>query len=142
MANYIEAKVTYEKTQEDGTQKKVTESYLVDALTFTEAEAKITEEMSAFISGEFSVSAVKKYKIAELFGSEAADADRYFKAKLAFITIDEKTMTEKRSNTYYLIQAGSLRKALDRIDQEMNRTMIDYVITQISETPIMDVFKH
>ena len=90
--NLIECKISYEKTMENGTQKKVTEPYLVDALSFTEAEARIIEEMKPFISGEFKVEAVKRARICELFTGEG---DRYYKARVAFVTLDEKTGAEK-----------------------------------------------
>lgn len=142
MANYIEAKVAYEKTTENGLQKKVTEQYLVDAMSFTEAEERITSEMSAFISGDFEVSAVKKFKVSEIFFDESDSADRFFKAKLAFITIDEKSLSEKRSNVNYLIQAATFEDAFKRIKSEMGNTMNDYVIVSINETMIMDVYKY
>ena len=93
MANWFECKIRYDKMQENGAVKKVTEPYLVDALSFTEAEARIIEEMKPFISGEFSVSAVKRSKIAEIFRDDSAD--RWYLVKVAFITIDEKTAVEK-----------------------------------------------
>lgn len=142
MANYIEAKVAYEKTTENGLQKKVIEQYLVDAMSFTEAEERITSEMSAFISGEFEVSAVKKCKVSEIFFDESDSADRFFKAKLAFITIDEKTLNEKRSNVNCLIQAATFEDAFKRIKSEMSNSMSDFVIVSINETMIMDVYKY
>ena len=90
-AIWFETKVRYEKTIDDGSQKKVTEQYTVDALSFTEAEATIIEEMSSYISGEFEVSDIKKATYKEVFFSEAEADDRWYKVKLQFITIDEKT---------------------------------------------------
>ncbi len=139
---WFECKVRYEKTLEDGMQKKVTELYTVDALSFTEAEACITEEMSAYISGEFEVSDIKKATYREIFFSDAPKADRYYKAKLQFITIDEKTEKEKRSNVNYLVHSDSLPNAVKSINEVMGGTMIDYVIASIAETQIMDVFEH
>ena len=127
---------------EDGLQKKVTEAYVVDALSFTEAETTITEEMSSYISGEFEVSDIKKASYKEIFFSEAEVDDRWYKAKLQFITIDEKTDKEKRSNVYYLVQAKSLPVAVKHIEEVMGTTLIDYVIASLAETQIMDVFEH
>ena len=141
-ANWFETKIRYEKTMEDGMQKKVTESYGVDALSFTEAENTITEEMSSYISGEFEVSDIKKASYKEVFFSDADSDDRWYKAKLQFITIDEKSQKEKRSNVYYLVQAGSLPVAVKYIDEVMGTTLIDYVIASLAETQIMDVFEH
>ena len=139
---WFECKIRYEKTMEDGTQKKVTETYTVDALSFTEAEASIMEEMSAYISGEFEVRDIKKAAYGEVFFSDSPSADRWYKTKLQFITIDDKTEKEKRSNVNYLVHALSLPEAVKSIDEVMGGTMIDYVIASVAETQIMDVFEH
>ena len=139
MANWFECKVRYDKLQENGAAKKVTEPYLVDALSFTEAEARITEEQTPFISGDFSVSAVKRTKIAEIFFDETGD--RWFLVKVGFITIDEKTAVEKRSTSLILVQATTFKEAYDNFIKGMAGTMADYEIVSISETPLMDVYK-
>lgn len=139
MANWFECKVRYDKLQENGAAKKVTEPYLVDALSFTEAEARITEEQTPFISGDFSVSAVKRTKIAEIFFDETGD--RWFLVKVGFITIDEKTAVEKRSTSLILVQATTFKEAYDNFIKGMTGTMADYEIVSISETPLMDVYK-
>ena len=127
---------------EDGLQKKVNESYVVDALSFTEAENRIMEEMSSYISGEFAVKDIKIAPYKEIFFSEDELADRWYKAKLQFITIDEKTEKEKRSNVNYLVQAGTLKGAVGNIESVMGTTMIDYVIASVAETTLMDVFEY
>ena len=142
MQHYIECKVRYQKTMEDGSEKMVNEPYLVDAMSFTEAEKRITEEMSVYISEEFRVDAVKKSNASEVIFSNVDDDDKWYKAKLQFITIDEKTEKEKRSNTTYLVQSKSLARALRYIDDFMGKTMIDYDVIGINETKIMDVFKY
>lgn len=139
MSNWFECKVRYEKGAENGAVKKVNESYLVDALSFTEAEARITEEQRRFISGEFTVSAIKPTRIAEIFWDETGD--RWYLVKVAFITIDEKTAAEKRTISQVLVQATSLKRALDNFIEGMKGTMADYVVVQIAETPLMDVYK-
>ncbi len=141
-ADWFETKIRYEKTMDDGLQKKVTEQYTVDALSFTEAESSITEEMSSYISGEYEVSDIKKAAYKEVFFSENDSDDRWYKAKLQFITIDEKTQKEKRSNVYYLVQAATLPGAVGHIEEVMGTTAIDYVIASVAETLIMDVFEH
>lgn len=141
-AQWFECKVRYEKVMEDGLQKKVTEQYVVDALSFSEAEQRITEEMSAYISGEFEITDVRKAPYKEVFFDDAGMSDRYFKAKLQFITIDEKTEKEKRSNVTYLVQAASFDGAVKNINEVMDGTMIDYEKSNISETKIMDVFEY
>lgn len=139
MANWFECKVKYDKTQENGSVKKVSEPYLVDALSFTEAEARITEEQRPFISGEFSVDAVKRTKIAEIFFNDGAD--RWYIVKVAFITIDEKTAKEKRAVSQILVQASNFKEALENFLKGMEGTMADYEIVQIAETPLMDVYR-
>ena len=141
-AEWFETKIKYEKTMEDGMQKAVIESYTVDALSFTEAEQRIMEEMSSYISGEFEVKDIKKATYKEIFFSENDNDDRWYKAKLQFITIDEKTEKEKRSNVYYLVQAATFQGAVKNIDQVMGGTMIDYVIASLAETTLMDVFEY
>ncbi len=139
MANWFECKVRYDKLQENGAAKKVTEPYLVDAMSFTEAEARITEEQTPFISGEFSVSAVKRTKISEIFFDE--NGDKWYLVKVGFITIDEKTAVEKRSYSLILVQATSFKNAYDNFIEGMKGTMADYEIAQITETPLMDVYR-
>ena len=141
-ATWFECKIRYEKVTEDGLQKKVTETYVVDALSFTEAEQRIMEEMSSYISGEFEVADIKKAAYKEIFFSDLDTADRWYKTKLQFITIDEKTEKEKRSNVNYLVQAGTLNGAVKNIDEVMGGTMIDYVIASVAETTLIDVYEY
>ena len=141
-ANWFECRLKYEEMGEDGLQKKVTENYVVDALSFTEAEQRIMEEMSSYISGEFEVNDIKKAAYKEIFFSDEESADRWYKTKLEFITIDEKTEKEKRSAVNYLVQAGTLNAAVKNIDEVMGGTMIDYVIASVAETKLMDVFEY
>lgn len=138
MALWFECKVRYDKMMENGTVKKVNEPYLVDALTFTEAEARIIEEMTPFISGEFSISAVKKTKVSEIFFDDSAD--KYYMVKVNFITLDEKSGVEKKSTNFMLAQANDLEGALERFKEGMKDTMADYEIASIAETPLMDVY--
>jgi len=142
-ALWFECKIRYEKVMEDGLQKKVTEQYVVDALSFSEAEERIIEEMSHYISGEYEVTDVKKAVYKEIFFDDGDNcSDRWYKAKLQFITIDEKTEKEKRSAVTYLVQAGSFDKAVKNINEVMGGTMIDYEKSNITETKIFDVFEH
>lgn len=140
--SWFETKIRYDKTMEDGRNKKVTEVYTVEALSFTEAESVITEEMSHYISGEFDVKAITRAPYGEIFFSDADSDDKWFKTRLAFITIDEKTGKEKYSNVVYLMQAATLDKARQYIKDVMAKTMVDYEVVSISETPLFDVFEH
>lgn len=142
MHTWFECKIRYEKVMPNGMQKKVTEPYLVDALSFTEAEARIIEEMMPFITGEFTVSDIKRANYSELFSSEEEAADRWFKCKLIFITLDEKSGVEKRISTLVLVQASDLRDAVKKLDEGMKDTMADYQIASVSETAIMDVYPY
>jgi hypothetical protein len=141
-AEWFECKIRYEKVMEDGLQKRVSENYVVDALSFSEAEERIIEEMSSYISGEFDVTDIKKAAYKEIFFADQDTADKWYKAKLQFITIDEKTDKEKRSTVTYLVNAGSFNGAVKNIEEVMGGTMIDYVIASVSETAIMDVYEY
>lgn len=138
MAIWFECKVRYDKMQENGAIKKVNEPYLVDALSFTEAEARIIEEITPFISGEYTISSEKKTKISEIFWDETGD--RFYLVKVLFITIDEKTAVEKKSASLILVQASDFKNALENFTKGMKDTMADYEIASITETPIMDVY--
>ncbi len=140
MANWFECTVRYEKILENGMQKKVTEPYIVDALSFTEAEARIIEELKPFISGEFVIADIKRANLSELFFFE--EGDRYYKAKVQFITIDEKSGSEKKTNVHMLAQASDIDQALSVIKKGMEGTMSDYVVAALNETTIMDVFPY
>ncbi len=140
MYNWFECKVTYDKTLENGTIKKVTEPYLIDALSFTEAEARIIEELRPYLSGEFTIADIKRAKLSELFFNE--NGDRYFKAKVYFITLDEKSGTEKKTAAQMLIQACDIEEALAELKKGMATTLADYTIASLSETAIMDVFPY
>ena len=142
MHTWFTCKVRYTKTMENGMNKTVTEPYLVDALSFTEAEARIIKEMTPFISGEFTVSAVNRANFSELFYADNESADMWYKVKLGFITLDEKTDTEKKTFTNVLVQAADLRDAVKRLDEGMKGTLIDYIIVSVAETAIMDVYPY
>ena len=141
-STWFECKVRYEKTQEDGSEKLVNEQYVVDALSFTEAEASIIDNMSVYVSGEFKVANINPANYNEIFFSDIDDDDLWFKARLAFITINEKTEKEKRTYVNYLIQAKSIERAKRYVDEVMGKTMIDYELKSLSETKIFDVFEH
>ena len=142
MHNWFLCKIKYEKTMENGQNKKVTEPYLVDALSHTEAEARIIEEMTPYISGEFTVAGIVPAKYSELFFADEEAADRWFKCKLAFLTLDEKSGAEKRTMTNVLVQAADLRDAVKKLDEGMKGSMADYLILSVAETPIMDVYPY
>ena len=140
MHNWFECKVSYEKTMENGMQKKVTEPYLVDALSFTEAESRIIEEITPYITGEFTVTDIKRAKISELFFNE--NGDRFYKIKVYFITLDEKSGAEKKTAAQMLAQACTLKEAIAVLEEGMKGTLADYTIASVTETALMDVFPY
>lgn len=140
--NLFECSVKYEKTMENGMVKKVREPYLVDALSFTEAEKRFIEKIEPYMSGEFEVKAVKRANYSEIVTSDDENDDRWYKAKVVFITIDEKSGTEKKTSQNYLVQASGLREAVKNLDKYMEGTLSDYDIQSVSETAIMDVFMY
>ena len=127
---------------EDGMPKKVVEVYTVDALSFSEAEERIMEEMSSYVSGEIEIADLKIAPYKEIFFADNDLADKWYKTKLAFITIDEKTDKEKKTSVFYLVNAGNINSAIKNIDEVMGGTMIDYQTLNVSETTIMDVFEY
>ena len=141
-ATWFECKIRYEKIMEDGLPKKINDVYVVDALSFSEAEERIIEEMSSYISGEIEIVDVKIAPYREIFFADDNLADQWFKAKLSFITIDERTDKEKRTSMMYLVNAGNISSAINNIGEVMSGTMIDYITTSISATKIMDVFEY
>lgn len=140
MALWFECKIRYDKIQENGSVKKVTEAYLVDALSFTEAEARIIQEQTPFISGEYSIPAIKKTVIAEVFFNPGCD--KWWSVKYNFITIDEKTAKEHRTAVYIIVQADDQQSAVDNFNKGMKGTLADYEIEKVAETKLMDVYPH
>lgn len=140
MAQLFETKIRYDKIQENGAVKKVTEAYLVDALTFTEAEARIIKEMTPYISGEFSVVAIKRTKIAEVFWNP--EAEKWWTVKVNFFSLDEKTGVEKKSASLILVQADDDASAREKFNEGMKGTMADYEIAGINETNYLEVFSY
>lgn len=132
--------VRYEKTMENGLNKTVSEQYLFDALSFTEAEARTIEELKPYISGEFTIPQIVKPRISELMLSEDVSADRYYKVKVSFITLDEKSGAEKKTNSFILVQASDFKNAYDRLIECMKGSMAYYEIVSIVETPILDYY--
>ena len=142
MKKWFLCKIRYEKVMEDGTQKRVTEPYLVDALSFTEAEARIIEKTSPSVSGEFTVSGIRRANYSELFSSGEIAADKWYEVRLAFISLDEKSGREKKTYTNMLIQASDTQDAMKKINEKMKVAMVHYQFVSLKETAIMDVYTH
>lgn len=141
-SQWFECKVRYNQMQETGLQKKVTEQFVVEALSYTEAEAAIIKEMKPCVSGDFEIAGIKPAAYRDVCFSEDTQAGLWFKAKLAFITLDEKSGKEKRTPYPFLVQATSLDNAVQNIGVAMQGTMIDYAKSSVAETKILDVFEH
>lgn len=141
-SNWFECIVAFDKIQDNGTIKKVTETYTVDALTFTEAESVITEEMAVYISGEFTIRNINPAQYKEVFISDKLKDDRWFKVKVAFITFDERTQKEKYNNVFYLVQADKSETANAYTNELLNTGLLDYRIVSNVETKILDVIRH
>lgn len=138
--NWFECKVSFDRVQEDGLMKKVTEPYLVDALSFTEAETRICKETQPFASGEFTVANIKRCKIAELFFNE--DGDKWYRCKINLLAIDENKGVEKRIPQTYMVQASDLKDAVDKLFKGMEGTLGDYELTAVTETALLDVYPY
>jgi len=138
MHNWFECKIKFEKTGEEGKIAKVSETYLVDALSFTEAESRIIEEMRPFISGEFTVTAIRRAKINEMFFNE--NGDKWYRAKVMFICLDEDKGVERKTAVTMLVQANDTKEANAGVVEGMKVSMADYEIAAITETQIMDVY--
>ncbi len=136
----FECGIRYEKTLENGMQKKVTELYIVDALSFTEAESRIIKEMSCYVSGEFDVVSEKITNYSQLVKSDNAQADKWYKVKINYIQTDERTEKEKKTATYLLVQAKDIDDARRMTNKYMEGTVVDWDCEAVSETKIMDVF--
>lgn len=136
MATWFECKVRYEKTMENGATKKVTEAYLVDALSFTEAEARITEELTPYMSGEWNVAGIKRVNYAEVV---PAEAEHWYECKVEFVTLDERTAMEKKTASRMLVAADDLHGAVKAFDEAMRGTMADFNALCIKETALVDV---
>ncbi len=139
-ATWFEVGIRYRKIQEDSSEKIVTEKYVVDAISFSDAEARIMEEMGRFITKEYRITSEAKASYGEVVFSDDADDDNWFKCKLTFITVNEDNGKEKLTNVNFLVQANTLGKALKNITKAMSATVSDWRVTGINATKVIDVF--
>jgi len=140
MHTWFECKVRYDKLDENGLPRKVTEPYLVDALSFTEAETRISKEMQPYISGEFIIASIKKANISELF--ENPSGDRWYRCRVNFIMVDMEKGTEKKVGSTIYVQANDIKEALENLTKGLQGTMSDYVVASITETMVLDVYPY
>lgn len=136
---WFQVKVAYDKLQQNGSKNRQKEVYLVDALSFTEAEKRVTEELKPFIEGEFKVTAMKLENIQEIFNSDMEDG-YWYKANVSFSSIDEKTAKEKKSTSVMLVYSDSTDNALKRLHEGMKGSLSDYEVKQLTKTAYVDLF--
>jgi len=136
--NFFETKVVFDTMSDGGKVVKETESYLVDALSFSEAEALTIKEVEPYMSGEFSVEALKRSKIYEVFETDAENG-AWFKAKIEFIILDEEKGTEKRQAATIMVEAENIQSAIGRLNENMKGTMSDWELVGIGKTGIVGV---
>lgn len=141
-ANWFEAMVKYMKVNEDGREKKVNEAYLLDAMSYTEAESRIMHEMESVISEDYYISSLKKSNITELVPSEDENDDRWYKAKVNIIDADEVSGKEKSTGQYYLVAASNINKALENLEKSLASFVVPYEIASLTDTQFMDVFPY
>ncbi len=137
---WFECKVKYKKTHETGEQKMTTDTYLLDAVSYTEAETRLMEEMTAYTSEDFRIMNIKVANFSEVHPFE--NSDRWFKSKVSLIALDEESGKEKKSNIYLLVQANDVKEAFENTSIAMEDTMGEYTIPAITESPILDVFPY
>ena len=143
MNYWFECKVSYERQADSMGMKKVSESYLVDALSFTEAEKRIIKEVRPFVSiGELEVVNIRRARIAELSLNDEAEDDRYFRAKVNFITVDEKSGSEKKTSATMIVKSDSLPNAVTELKAQLDSQMASYEIAAVTDTQILDVFQY
>ena len=142
LSKFYEVKIQYQKMQDDGKEKNVKEQYVVEALSFTEAESRIIEEITPYVSGEFDVVSEKIAAYSEIILSDKSDDDKWFISKVCFITLDERTAKEKKQTFRYLVQAATSELAMDYTKEMFSHGMSDYSIDSVQDTPTLDVFLH
>ncbi|WP_320168377.1 DUF4494 domain-containing protein [Mangrovibacterium marinum] len=140
MQTWFEVKVKYVKIDQDGREKKVSESYLVDAVSFTDAETRTIQQMQQIIRGEFHIDNIKKSNIIEIFPAESGEY--WYKARIAIVTIDEKAGKEKKVNNYFLVAADDFKEAFQRLEEGLSYILVPYNTTSMALSPIVDVFPY
>lgn len=141
-ANWFEIKVKYTKVNEFGKEKKVLETYLLDSMSFTEAEGRITEKLKEIIQYDFHVTSIKPSNISEIVESKDTKDDKWFKAKVAIIDADSISGKEKRSNQYFLVAGSDVDKSLENLQKALSTYVVPFEIVQVGDSNIMDVFPY
>lgn len=140
-ATWYECKLRYSKTTETGDTKKTTDIYVVDALSFTEAESLIINAAKDLLIEEFELKGLNEAQYKEILFSDKEKDDTWFKVKLCFTSYDEVSGKEKKSLSLYLVQAKNIKNAMYNVEEMMKSSMIEYNIQSITQTNIKDVFQ-
>ena len=140
MADWFEVKIKYAKIAENGAEKIATENYLVDAISYSEAEERISKEMTDYLGNEFQVANIKRANFTDVFPFDGGD--KWYKAKVVFITFDEEKGIEQRKCNNMLVQSADINDALHNLKDALKDMTVDYEISIISETLIMDIFPY
>lgn len=141
-ANWFEGKVKYVRVGEDGRERKVTEAYLLDAMSYTEAESRIVREMECITGSEFWIAGLKKSNVTEVVVSNDVNDDRWYKAKVAIVDADEASGREKRSFLYYLVAAASASRALENLNRALETFVVPWEVVSVADTQVADVFPY
>ncbi len=140
MQTWFESKVKYAKVTESGKEQTVTENFLLNAVSFTDAETRMIRQMQQMTKGDFSVTDIKKSRIGEVFPYDTGEW--WFKATINLVTVDEEAGKEKKMRTYYLIMADDIKEALERLDESLSYLVIPYVVSAMAVSTIVDVFPY
>ena len=140
--SWFEVKVTYERAGEKGLNTKVNEVYLVQGFTFTEIEKRITQELQPQVTGEFNINEMKRVKYGEIVDTQDETADKWYKCKIVLVTIDEASAKEKKTPVLLLVKAESVPDAISRLNIHMKSSVMDYELTSVNNSPIVDIFQY
>lgn len=140
MNNWFTVKVKYTKQLEDGRLKRVTEPYLVDSVSFTDAEARMYEEIGQSVTGEFLITGITKTEYADIFYYD--DSDDWYKCKLTYVSIDGDEGKEKKITSNFLVTAGSVKEAYERIKESLSDMTVTFEVPSIMLTPIVEVLPY
>ncbi|MBL4862395.1 MAG: DUF4494 domain-containing protein [Crocinitomicaceae bacterium] len=140
MNNWFTVKVKYTKQLEDGALKRVSEPYLLAAMTFTDAEARIYEELGEIIRGEFNVVGITRTEIHDIFASD--DVDVWYKVKIKYENVDGDSEKSKKVTQNFLVSAGSVKEAYERIKESLSTLLVDFEIPSITVSPIIEIFPY
>lgn len=140
MPNWFLCTIKYQKEEENGKLQKVSESYLVDAMSFSEAEARMYEELGSIIRGEFQVSNISKSNFTDIFFFD--DSDVWYKCKVSYVDIDEKSKKEKKVNQYMLVTAANVKQAYERIQESLSTMLVPFEIPSIAVSSLVEIFQY